>query len=96
MRTGYIYIPAMCMLSVAVFVDAQETDSLKVVSLEGVTVSASYAKSVVRASALPVEVAEERFLTSHFTGNLVQSLQHLPGVQSMDIGSGFSKPVIRG
>ncbi|MDR1602108.1 MAG: TonB-dependent receptor [Tannerella sp.] len=96
MRTGYFYIPAMCMLSTVVSVDAQETDSLKVVRLEGVTVNASYAGSIVRASALPVEVAEERFLTKHFTGNLVQSLQHLPGIRSMDIGSGFSKPVVRG
>ncbi|MDR2120495.1 MAG: TonB-dependent receptor [Tannerella sp.] len=86
----------MCILSFAVCADAQETDTLKVIRLEGVTVSASYARSVARASALPTEVAGARFLTEHFTGNLVQSLQHLPGVQSMDIGSGFSKPVIRG
>jgi iron complex outermembrane receptor protein len=96
MRIGYIHIPVMCMLSVAVCADAQETDTFKVIRLEEVTVNASHARSVARTSTLPVEVAGERFLTEHFTGNLVQSLQHLPGVQSMDIGSGFSKPVIRG
>ncbi|MDR1330927.1 MAG: TonB-dependent receptor [Tannerella sp.] len=96
MHTGYIHIPAMCMLSIVLCANAQETDSIRVVGLEGVTVSASRERGVIRRSAQPVDVAGERFLTAHFTGNLVQSLQHLPGVQSMDIGAGFAKPVIRG
>jgi iron complex outermembrane receptor protein len=86
----------MFMLSVALYVNAQETDSTKVIQLESVTVSASYAKSATRNSTLQVDVADERFLKEHFTGNLVQTLQQLPGVHSMNIGSGFSKPVIRG
>ncbi len=36
------------------------------------------------------------FLISHYSGNLMQTLRNIPGVQSMDIGSGMSKPVIRG
>lgn len=39
---------------------------------------------------------DEHFLDTHFSGNFVQALQSVPGVQSMDIGSGFSKPMIRG
>ena len=42
-----------------------------------------------------VSVSQD-FIDNHFTGNLVQTLEHVPGVQSMDIGSGFSKPMIRG
>ena len=29
-------------------------------------------------------------------GNLVQTLKNVPGVHSMDIGAGFSQPMIRG
>jgi iron complex outermembrane receptor protein len=86
----------MCLEAVAWVGYAQEADSIKIIQLNGVTVSASYQRRAVRSSALQVDVAGERFLSDHFTGNLVQTLQHLPGVHSMDIGSGFSKPVIRG
>lgn len=43
-----------------------------------------------------MEVVGKEFLREHFTGNLIQTLGTLPGVHSMDIGSGFSKPMIRG
>jgi iron complex outermembrane receptor protein len=93
------FIPALCtMVWIALpqLLNAQETDSIKVIPLEGVTVSASYGKRAVRNSTLSIEVADERFLQEHFTGNLIQTLEHLPGIYSMAIGSGFSKPVIRG
>ncbi|MDR1644984.1 MAG: TonB-dependent receptor [Tannerellaceae bacterium] len=79
-------------------VDAQQADSTEVnIRLEDVIVRGEpYRKVVTRASALPMEVAGERFLQQHFTGNLTQTLEHLPGIHSMDIGSGFAKPVIRG
>jgi iron complex outermembrane receptor protein len=76
----------------------QEADSVaKTISLNDVVINReSYQKAVRRASSLPLEIADERFLQRHFTGNLTQTLEHLPGVHSMDIGQGFSKPVIRG
>jgi iron complex outermembrane receptor protein len=77
-------------------VRAQEADSVRVIALSGVTVSASYARSLSRSSAVPIDVAGEAFLREHPAGNLVQALEHMPGVQSIDIGAGFSKPVIRG
>lgn len=58
--------------------------------------SESYAKKRIVRNALQVEVAGEEFLRRNFTGNLVRVLNNIPGVQSMDIGSGFSKPMIRG
>jgi iron complex outermembrane receptor protein len=61
-----------------------------------VVVSESYRRTVERASAQPLEVVGERFLLQHFTGNIAQTLARLPGIHSMDIGSGFSKPMIRG
>jgi iron complex outermembrane receptor protein len=78
-------------------VSGQEADSIRIIALEGVTVIAgSYKKAVKHNAVLSVEVAEKDFLTGHFTGNLIQTLEYIPGVRSMDIGSGFSKPVIRG
>ncbi|MDR3308797.1 MAG: TonB-dependent receptor [Tannerella sp.] len=75
----------------------QESDSVRTIVLDSVTVTAkSYRTRVSRSSTLAVEVADEDFLNKHFTGNLMQTLEYLPGVRSMDIGSGFSKPVIRG
>ncbi|EFM01377.1 TonB-dependent receptor [Hoylesella marshii] len=36
------------------------------------------------------------YLRAHFAGSLMQSLQDIPGVKAMSIGSGQSKPTIRG
>ena len=90
-------IPVMLMFVFALSAKAQDTDSIRTIELESVTVTSdSYKKSGNRTSALSVNVAEKEFLREHFTGNLIQALEYLPGVRSMDIGSGFSKPMIRG
>lgn len=90
-------IPVMLMCVFRLAVNAQEADSIRSVELESVTVTGrSYTDASKRNSALSVEVAEKDFLNEHFTGNLIQALEHIPGVRSMDIGSGFSKPMIRG
>jgi iron complex outermembrane receptor protein len=75
---------------------AQENDSLKIETLNEVVVSDSYNNKVNRNSALRVDVIDKSFLHKHFTGNLMQTLEYISGVYSMDIGSGFSKPMIRG
>ncbi|MDR2389472.1 MAG: TonB-dependent receptor [Tannerellaceae bacterium] len=77
---------------------AQQEDSVAItLDLKDVViVSESYRKAMERASALPIEVAGEQFLMQHLGGNLAQTLAHLPGIHSMDIGSGFAKPMIRG
>lgn len=36
------------------------------------------------------------YITTHASGSLMQTLEHLPGVQAMSVGSGQSKPAIRG
>ena len=90
-------LAVMSMLAFVLPVCGQEVDSIKMIQLESVTVTAtSYKKLSRQNSALSVEVAEKDFLREHFTGNLVQALEYMPGVRSMDIGSGFSKPMIRG
>ncbi|MDR1121271.1 MAG: TonB-dependent receptor [Dysgonamonadaceae bacterium] len=94
MRIGFI--PAMLMLLSVLSVNAQEPDSVRIVCLDSVVVQGSFKKNVDKRSALPVNVLEKEFLQAHFTGNLVQTLAQVPGIRSMDIGAGFSKPVIRG
>ncbi|MDR0536589.1 MAG: TonB-dependent receptor [Tannerellaceae bacterium] len=91
------YIPVMLMF---VFIlppsQAQESDSLKAITLKEVVVQSSYKKISNLNSSQPVDVADKTFLSEHFTGKLTQALEHIPGFNSMEIGSGFSKPMIRG
>jgi iron complex outermembrane receptor protein len=75
---------------------AQKTDTINTVILNEIVVNSSYKKNAVRNSVLPVEIVDEHFLYEHFTGNMMQTLENIPGIHSMDIGSGFSKPMIRG
>jgi iron complex outermembrane receptor protein len=62
------------------------------VRMEEVVVVASYEGQTTQ----PVEMVGKSFLSEYFTGNLMQTLERLPGVQSMPVGAGFSKPMIRG
>ncbi|MDR2954292.1 MAG: TonB-dependent receptor [Prevotella sp.] len=89
-------ILCMFMLVSALSGYAQVKDSIKTIELESIEISSSYKTINKRNSTLSVEVVDENFLREHFTGNLIQALEYIPGVQSMDIGSGFSKPMIRG
>ncbi|MDR1370171.1 MAG: TonB-dependent receptor [Dysgonamonadaceae bacterium] len=77
-------------------VTAQTPDTTKVILLDEVVVSGSYKKTSELNATQPVRVVEKSFLRDYFAGNLTQTLEHIPGVHSMDIGSGFSKPMIRG
>ncbi len=49
----------------------------------------------MRTSQSAVQVSRE-FLQQNFAGSLMQTLEGLPGVKAMSIGSGQSKPTIRG
>ncbi|MDR1335653.1 MAG: TonB-dependent receptor [Tannerella sp.] len=90
------FMPAILMVASACPLHAQETDSIRTVTLGEVVVSSSFAQRMERASAQKVHPLDERFLREHFAGNLVQTLASVPGVHSMDIGASFSKPMIRG
>ena len=75
---------------------AQEVDTLKTQALEEVVVTGSYRNALDKNSSLSADLADKQFLGAHFTGNLVQTLDKIAGIRSMDIGAGFAKPVIRG
>ncbi|MBN1989961.1 MAG: TonB-dependent receptor [Bacteroidales bacterium] len=44
----------------------------------------------------PVEYADRALISKNLGSSLMKSLETLPGISSMEIGQGFSKPVIRG
>lgn len=66
------------------------------ISLKEVVVSGSSNKEIQMKSALNVMRANQKFIEENFSGSLMQTLSRLPGVQAMNVGSGESKPVIRG
>lgn len=90
MRIGFFsgMLGGLCLIST---LHAQEPDSLKAVPLSEVVVTESYQHLKNKNSTWRMEVVGKEFLREHFTGNLIQTLGTLPGVHSMDIGSGFSK-----
>ncbi|MDR1182006.1 MAG: TonB-dependent receptor [Bacteroidales bacterium] len=94
MRIGFI--SAMLVFVFVLSANAQEVDSLKAITLDEVVVRSSFKKISNFNSAQHIDVAGKTFLRENFTGNLTQTLKHIPGVHSMDIGSSFSKPMIRG
>jgi iron complex outermembrane receptor protein len=94
MRIGII--SGVLGLIVALPVHAQKSDSIKSMLLPDVVVTETYQQRQAKKSALTVDVADQDFLRKHFTGNFMQAMENIPGVQAMDIGSGFSKPMIRG
>lgn len=95
----YRVLPAMLALSLLsspLRTRAQEPDTVRSVDIQAVTVNSTFSRQEKLGSSLSVDIADKAFIREYFTGNLVQTLGNIPGVRSMDIGSGFSKPVIRG
>jgi iron complex outermembrane receptor protein len=75
---------------------AHEPDTLKEASIREIVITGNLEQTRNRQSTVQLEAADRNFLTRRFAGSLMQTLEGLPGVHSMDIGAGFSKPVIRG
>ena len=66
------------------------------VTLDAVTVTGQKRRDYqMRTSQTTVQVGRD-FLNQNFAGSLMQTLEGIPGVKAMSIGSGQSKPVIRG
>ena len=64
--------------------------------LEEVRINAHRSGSVNIASALSVTEISKNYLFKNSSSNFIQALSSIAGISSMDIGAGFSKPVIRG
>lgn len=66
------------------------------INLHEVVVAYDYAKTRKKEEALNVEIVNEKYLKQNMGGSLMKTLERLPGITTIDIGSGQSKPVIRG
>ncbi len=77
-------------------VAAQSTDSLREFDIHEIVVTGNAQLREQRMSPLSVSIVNKEDIVERFSGNLMQSLEYIPGVQSMSVGSGFSKPMIRG
>ena len=65
-------------------------------SLEEVVVEGYYQDLLNREDSRSVAVVDRQFMEENRSGSLMQTLRRLPGISSIDIGSGQSKPLIRG
>lgn len=70
----------------------QETALLSEVIVQ----SDSYTKRVKKNSSENIEIIDKNFLRKNLGGSLMQSLERVGGISTISIGSGQSKPVIRG
>ena len=64
--------------------------------LNEVVISDHYAEQRRREEPKGVEVVGQAYIRQNLSGSLMKTLERLPGITTMDIGSGQSKPVIRG
>ncbi len=65
-------------------------------SLQEVVVTDNYSETRKKEESLNIEIVNDDYLKQNLGGSLMSSLERLPGVTTIDIGSGQSKPVIRG
>ena len=70
--------------------------SVSALTLQEVVVSDNYTETRKKEQSLNIEIVNDDYLKQNLGGSLMQSLERLPGVTTIDIGSGQSKPVIRG
>ncbi len=66
------------------------------ISLHEVVVSYDYSQTRKKEEPLNIEIVNEKYLKQNMGGSLMKTLERLPGITTIDIGSGQSKPVIRG
>jgi iron complex outermembrane recepter protein len=61
-----------------------------------VTISGDRAEISRRQETINIETVDSKFISKSLGGDVMKTLSRLPGISSIDIGSGQSKPVIRG
>jgi iron complex outermembrane receptor protein len=65
-------------------------------NLQEVVITDNYAEKRKKEVSLNIEIVNNDYLKQNLGGSLMGSLERLPGVTTIEIGSGKSKPVIRG
>jgi iron complex outermembrane recepter protein len=67
-----------------------------VTTLDELVVRDNYAINRIKEEPGNLVLVDENYLKQNLGGSLMKSLEKLPGISAMSIGSGQSKPVIRG
>jgi len=65
-------------------------------NLQEVVITGNYSEMLKKEVSLPIETVNAEYLKQNLGGSLMKSLERLPGLTTIDIGQGQSKPVIRG
>lgn len=68
----------------------------ELLTLNEITITDNYAEQRKKEESVSIEVVNDQYVKQNMGGSLMKSLDRLPGISSIDIGSGQSKPVIRG
>lgn len=68
----------------------------EVKQLKEVVITDSYEARRRKTESLNIETVNSSFIQRNLGGSLMQSLQRIPGIKTISIGSGGSKPLIRG
>lgn len=64
--------------------------------LDAITITDDFIQRKVKESPISISVASDEYISRNKQGSLMKTLDRLPGISAMEIGSGQSKPVIRG
>ena len=68
----------------------------EVKQLADVTIKDKHVENRRKAESLNIEIVNQDFIQRNLGGSLMKSLERLPGIKTIGIGSGQSKPLIRG
>ncbi|PTB96824.1 TonB-dependent receptor, partial [Marivirga lumbricoides] len=68
----------------------------EVSQLNEVVVAQDRIASLKKEESLNIETVNEAFIRQNLSGSLMKSLERMPGISTIGIGSGQSKPIIRG
>lgn len=77
-------------------INQEDSTTNKEHQLETVTVRDNYERNRQQEVSLNIDVVNAGYIRRNLGGSLMQSLEKLPGVKTIGIGSGGSKPLIRG
>lgn len=94
-KSNSILIFLLFFLAFVSKVHSQNTNS-EAKELEEVVIKDQSEKRLKKEESLNIETVNSSFIQRNIGGSLMQSLQRIPGVKTISIGSGGSKPLIRG
>lgn len=66
------------------------------IDIDEITIKGNKNKFIKQQKTTSTEIIDNEFVNKNLSINLIKSIENLPGISSIDIGQGFSKPVIRG